>query len=134
MNIDKLDNYIAEHRKNTVRSSDFREYLVFLMNKYGFEKDSDLYNKANISRQVWSSSVMNYSKKDSYPLLNTLLKIAFALHCENQECKYLLKKAGITLSSSSVYNLIIRYCFENKIFDINDVNQLLETKGFEPII
>lgn len=32
------------------------------------------------------------------PSLNNLIKIMFALELNNHECKYLLKKAGYTLS------------------------------------
>ena len=45
--------------------------------------------------------------------------------------KYLLKKAGYTPSSASTYSLIIRYCIENKIYDLNKVNDYLEEYGFK---
>ena len=63
--------------------------------------------------------------------LETVLKLVFALRLNNQECKYLLKKAGYTLSSASTYSLIIRYCIENKIYDLNKVNDYLEEYGFK---
>ena len=96
------------------------------MNKYGFENASDLYNKANVSRQLWSSII----SEKSNPSLNVCLKLAFAMQITNHECKYLLKKAGYTLASSNEYALIIRYAIENKIYDIYDVNKLLEENGF----
>ena len=105
----------------------FISYLYELMNKYGFDKNSDLYNKANITRQNWSSIISGKST----PSLNTTLKIVFALKLNNHECKYLLKKAGYTLSSSSNYSLIIRYCIENNIYDLNTVNKYLTEYGFD---
>ena len=58
------------------------------------------------------------------------IKLVFALRLNNHECKYLLEKAGYTLSSASTYSLIIRYCIENKIYDLNKVNDYLEEYGF----
>jgi len=125
--MEALDKYIEQHRKNPKKTTSFVEYLYILMDKYGFENASDLYNKAGISRQLWSSII----SEKSNPSLNVCIKIALTLHVENNECKYLLKKAGYTLASSNKYALIIRYAIENKIYDIDDVNDLLTEYGYE---
>lgn len=125
--MESLNQFIQKHKANKEKSSSFVEYLYFLMDKYGFVNASDLYNKANISRQLWSSIISNKSN----PSLNVCLKIIFTLHVNNHECKYLLKKAGYTLASSNNFALIIRYAIENKIYDINKVNDLLEKNGYE---
>jgi transcriptional regulator with XRE-family HTH domain len=127
--MESLKEYISRHRVNKKKADDFVTYLYELMDKYGFDKNSDLYDKANISRQYWSKLI----NKERQPSLETTLKIVFALKLTNQECKYLLKKAGYTLASSSTYALIIRYCIENKIYDLNKVNDLLEEHGFKAI-
>lgn len=121
-----LQEFIKKHKTNTEKASSFIEYLYSLMDKYGFSNPADLYNKANISRQLWSSIISNKSN----PSLNVCLKLAFALKVNNHECKYLLKKAGYTLSSANDFALIIRYAIENKIYDIYKVNELLEQNGF----
>ena len=59
------------------------------------------------------------------------IKLLFARRLNNHECKYLLKKAGCTLSSASTYSLINRYCVENKIYDLNKVNDYLKEYGFK---
>ena len=122
----ELDEFIKQHKKNAEKSSDFNTYLFQLIDERGYKKDSDLYKKANISRQNWHKLISN----ESEPSLKTVLKLVFALELNNHECKYLLKTAGITLSSSSTYSLIIRYCIENKIYDLIKVNDLLEEYGF----
>lgn len=127
IDMNELEKYIKEHKVNKEKSQDFISYLYELMNKYGFDKNSDLYNKANITRQNWSSIISGKSTSS----LNTTLKIVFALKLNNHECKYLLKKAGYTLSSSSNYSLIIRYCIENNIYDLNTVNKYLTEYGFD---
>ena len=127
MKMEALEEFIAKHRSNKEKTLSFVEYLYSLMNKYGFDNPADLYNKANISRQLWSSIISGKSN----PSLNVCLKIAFALRVTNHECKYLLKKAGYTLASSNKFALIIRYAIENKIYDINEVNTLLENNGYK---
>lgn len=124
--METLSDFIAKHQSNKEKSSSFVEYLYTLMNKYGFENASDLYNRANISRQLWSSII----SEKSNPSLNVCLKIALTMKVTNHECKYLLKKAGYTLSSSNKYALIIRYAIENKIYSIEAVNDLLEKNGY----
>lgn len=124
--MESLKDYIDRHEANEERSKPFIDYLFYLMKKHGFEKDPDLYNKANISKQLWSSIISGKSK----PSLETTLKIVFALHASNRECKLLLKKVGFTLSSSSRLSLIIRYCLENEIYDLIEVNKYLEEYGY----
>ena len=125
--MESLEEFIKKHQASREKTFSFVEYLYSLMTKYGFDNPSDLYNKANISRQLWSSII----SEKSNPSLNVCLKIIFALKATNHECKYLLKKAGYTLASSNKFALIIRYAIENKIYDIDDVNNLLEKNGYE---
>ena len=127
--MESLKEFIKKHKPNDEKAKDFADYLYELMDKHGFDKNSDLYNKANISRQLWSSVI----SKKSEPSLNFTLKLVFTLHLNNHECKYLLKKAGFTLASSSDYALVIRYCIENKIYDIQKVNDYLEEMNLEII-
>lgn len=131
MPVDKSEilNFMNEHRKsedNPTKAKSFVEYLYFLMDKYNIDKSSDLYNKANISKQLWSSII----SEKSNPSINVCIKIVFALHASNKECKYLLKKAGYTLPSSSKYALIIRYYIEHQIFDLSELNDSLIEFGF----
>lgn len=93
------------------------------MDKYDFEKNSELCAKVNISKQVFSKII---SQKVN-PSLNTCFKLVFAMELNNHECKYLLKKAGYTLASLSLHSLVIRYCIENKIYDLYLVKYGLES-------
>ena len=125
--MEELKEFIKRHKVNEEKSKDFGMYLDTLMAKHGFKKDSELYNKANISKQSFSLII---SGKVT-PSLNSLVKIAFALEVDNHECKYLFKKAGYTLASSSDYALIIRYCIENKVYDLSKLNEYLIEYGYE---
>ena len=43
----------------------------------------------------------------------------------------IFKKAGFTLSSASKYSLIIRYALEHNIYDLNELNKILEEFGYQ---
>ena len=127
--MESLDQYLTRHKnRNKEKTDDFVLYLNSLLEDRGYVKDSDFYNKANITKQTWSNIMSGKT-----PSLNTLLKIVFTLKCNNHECKYIFKKAGLTLASHSEYNLIIRYCIENEIYDLYGVNQLLIEHGYKEI-
>lgn len=123
--MESLEQFIKRHRSNKDKASSFYGYLLELMDKYGFEKESDLYKKANISKEVWSYIKLGQKK----PSLKVCYKLVFALGVNNHECKYLLKKAGYTLASSNEYSLIIRYGIENKL-TVDEVNDLLRENGY----
>ena len=127
--METLEEYIKKHHRNDEKAKDFVMYLSELLEKHGYQKDSDFYNKAGISRQSWSVIMSGKSN----PSLNTALKIVFTLKLDNHECKYLLKKAGYTLASSSKFALIVRYFIENEIYDLLEVNEYLMSEGFDPI-
>lgn len=124
--MEDIKEFINKHRKTKEKSDDFVTYLFQLIDEKGYKKDSDVYNKANISRQVWHNVISRINP----PSLNFTLKVVFALELNNHECKYLLKKVGYTLASSSTYSLIIRYCIENKIYDLDKVNDYLTEFGY----
>lgn len=126
----ELDQYIKEHKQNIEKTMDFVSYLYLLMDKHGINKSSYLYNQALITKQTFSKII---SGKE-IPSVTTCVKFAFILKLDNHECKYLFKKAGYTLASSSTRNLIIRYCIENKIYDFDKLNQYLVKYHCKPII
>ncbi len=122
-----LEEFFQEHQKNDEKSQSFIEYLYFLMDKHQVKNSSEVYNNVLISRQLWSSIISGKSS----PSLKTCVKIALGMHLDNHECKYLLKKAGFTLSSANKFALVIRYAIENQIYDIYKVNELLLNNGCE---
>ena len=128
--MENLEEYLCRYKnRSKEKTDDFVLYISSLLTDRGYTKDSDFYNKANISKQTWSN-IMSLGKT---PSMNTLLKIVFTLRCNTHECKYIFKKAGLTLASHSEYNLIIRYCIENEIYDLYDVNVLLTNHGYKEI-
>ena len=62
-----------------------------------------------------------------------MVAFALALELNMEETELLLKKAGFTFSDSIVFDMIIRYCIENEIYDIFKVNDILFSFG-QPIL
>lgn len=55
------------------------------------------------------------------------IAICFGLDLNLAEARVLLKTVGYSLSNSSKSDLIIRYCFENDIYELSDINYILQT-------
>ena len=126
--METLEQYIAKHESNKEKSISYLDYLNQLLKKYGYDKKpSNMYNKVGISRSLWSSITTGKSQ----PSIDFTVRVVFGMHATNHECKYLLKKAGYTLASSSKYALIIRYCLDNHIYDLMEVNEYLMKYGYD---
>ena len=84
--------------------------------------DPEVYKKANIDRKHF-----NHIKntKDYRPKKKTVVALAIGMKLNIKETNTLLERAGFVLTSASKFDLIIRYCIENKIYNIFDVNELL---------
>ena len=91
-------------------------------------KDSDVYNKVHIDRRLFSKIRSN---KDYHPSKETVLLLAFALELSESEMEQLLDSASYSLPRNNHYDLIIRFCFINKIYNIMNVNDLLDEYNCE---
>ncbi len=127
--MENLEESINKKRSHE-KSVSLGEYINELMGKHGYETASELYANAGISKQAFYKILSDGKYR---PSLETMIRLALALKLDTHECKYLLKKASYTLASSSKFSLIVRYCIENKIYDIDKVNEILEKEGFEKI-
>ncbi len=85
-------------------------------------KDSDVYNKARIDRRLFSKirSDINY-----HPSKETVILLALALELSEYEVEDLLESASYSLPKNTTYDLIIRFCFKECIYDINQINEFL---------
>ena len=110
---------IDEKLKN--KGATFQEHLFRIIDRRGL-KDSEVYKKANIDRKHFSKIKSNVNYSPSKP---TVLAFAIALELNLDETLDLLARAGMTLSRSSEFDIILEYCIENKITDIMDINCIL---------
>lgn len=127
--MENLEESINKKRSHE-KSISLGEYINELMGKHGYETATELYTNAGISKQAFYKILSDTKYR---PSLETMIRLALALKLDSHECKYLLKKASYTLASSSKFSLIIRYCIENEIYEIDKVNEILEKEGFERI-
>ena len=65
---------------------------------------------------------------ESYvPKKENVIKLCLALSLKKDEVEKLLDSAGDSLCTNNKFDLIISFCLENHIYDINIVNDYLYT-------
>lgn len=114
----KVENYINENNKE----NKFQELLFKYIDDRNL-KDSDVYNRVHIDRRLFSKirSYINY-----HPSKETVILLGLSLKLNEQEIEKLLNSASYSLPKNNIYDLIIRFCFIEGIYEISDINDLLE--------
>ena len=115
IDINDLENRLKEKDESYV------EMLLSLIDEKGMT-DADCYNKAQINKANFNKikNIEGYKAKK-----NTLIALGLALELTQEIMNDLLKKAGYALTNSSKFDLIIEYCIEHRLYDINQINMLL---------
>jgi O-acetyl-ADP-ribose deacetylase (regulator of RNase III) len=83
--------------------------------------DPEVYRRANIDRRVFAA----IRRPNYQPSKNTAMCLAIALELSLDVTLDLLGRAGLTLSPSSVQDLIVTYFIKEKIYDIHKINEAL---------
>ena len=99
----------------------FTETLLKLIDRTG-KKDSDIYKRANISKQHFSKIRNNPAYK---PTKATAIALALALELDVAQTNDLIGRAGFTLSNSCKFDVIIRYFIEQRNFNVVEINVAL---------
>ena len=99
----------------------FSETLLTLIDQSG-RKDSHIYNRANVSRQHFSKIRKNPEYK---PTKATAIAFAIALELDLAQTRDLIGRAGYALTSSSIFDVIVMYFIEHKIYDLYQINLAL---------
>lgn len=99
----------------------FTETLLKLIDKAG-KKDSEVYKKANLSKQHFSKIRNNPHYKPTKP---TAIALALALELDLDATKDLIGRAGYALTNSSKFDLIIRYFIEQGNYNVVEINCVL---------
>lgn len=86
-------------------------------------KDSDVYNKVHIDRRLFSKirSDVNY-----HPSKETVILLGLSLELNENEIESLLESASYSLPKNNYYDLIIRFCFKERIYDLKTINDFLD--------
>lgn len=126
----ELEEYHSESEKNisTFIENNVNNYnnfqtTLFKMIDERNLKDSDVYNKVHIDRRLFSKI---RSDKNYHPSKETIILLGISLELNEIEIEELLDSASYSLPKNNYYDLIIRFCFINKIYKLTDINELLE--------
>ena len=106
----------------------FSQRLLRMIDERGMT-DAEAYNKAFVDRRHFSKirNDVNYT-----PSKKVVLAFSIALELSMDEAKDLLNCAGFALSRSSKTDIIVAYCLQNRMYDMFEVNDLLDAYG-QPI-
>ncbi|MCF0151035.1 MAG: helix-turn-helix transcriptional regulator [Firmicutes bacterium] len=83
--------------------------------------DAQLYKKAQVSRATFNKIIRGQSQ----PGKSSACALVLALELAPDQAEGLLQKAGISLSDNNDFDLIIRFCLEKGLYDIDTVNDIL---------
>lgn len=105
----------------TETDAGFSETLLKLIDKTG-KKDSEIYTKANLSRQHFSKIRNNPLYQPTKP---TAIALALALELNMEQTRDLIGRAGYALTNSSKFDVIIMYFIRQKNYNLFDINAAL---------
>lgn len=99
----------------------FSEALLALVDERGLT-DAQVYRRANLSRQLFSKI---RSRPDYRPSKPTAVALALALGLTLPQTQELLAHAGLTLSRSSKFDVIVEFYLARGVHDVMAVNEAL---------
>ena len=99
----------------------FSETLLKLIDRTG-KKDSEIYTRANVSRQHFSKIRNNPGYRPTKP---TAIAFAIALELDLEKTRDLIGRAGYALTNSSIFDVIIMYFIERGNYDLFEINAAL---------
>jgi len=115
----KIDNLMDQLEET------FSQRLLRMIDERGMT-DSEVYARAYVDRRHFSKirKDVNY-----VPNKKTVLAFTIALELSLDEAKDLLASAGFALSRSSKTDIIVAYFLQNKIYDMFEINDVLDAYG-----
>lgn len=116
LNDKSIDDFIDNEKDN----NNFQKLLFELIDSKNL-KDSDVYNKVNIDRRLFSK----IRNENYHPSKETIILLGISLNLSVDELEKLLESASYSLPKNNVYDLIIRFCFINNIYDLDTINGFL---------
>ncbi len=109
----------------------FKNQLINYIDQKGYRRDSHFYQKCGITRQHFSKIV---GWRKMIPQKKTVIVMALVLNLTIEEAEEFLSSANYHLSEYNKTDIVVRYCLENEIYSLEDVNEALEIFEEEPLI
>lgn len=119
----------VEWYSNHNNPSSYSQIVLCYLNDSKTDKDT-LCEKYQLERTYFSKLADN---PKYHPSKGEALILCFAFHLNYEEARALLKSADFILSSSEKQDLIIRYFLENNLFNLNDLNYVLNHFDFPSV-
>ncbi len=115
--------YSASSLEDLIKNMDcsFSEMLLELIDKSGMT-DSQVYNKANIDRRLFSKI---RSDRLYRPSKVTAMAFALALELDMDTTRELIGKAGYSMTHSSKFDIIIEYFIQRGNYNVFEINEIL---------
>lgn len=117
-----MNNKLKEYL-NQNKTSSFSELLFTFIDKKGLT-DAEVYKKVSMDRRLFSKIRCN---ENYIPKKDNIIKLCLALSLKKDEVNQLLDSAGYSLCTSNSFDLVILFCLENNIYDINIIYDYLYT-------
>ena len=129
------EDFLEEHenrlaRRLRHRSDTFSEYLMFLIQEKNME-NTEVYKRAIVSKKIFSKIKNNV---DYHPQKLTALCLCVGAMLNLDESRDLLARAGYALSPCDKTDIIFSYFIENEIYDMIELDIMLEEHGLPCII
>lgn len=116
-----INTYINENKDEDT----FQTKLFKLIDERGL-KDSDVYNEVDIDRRLFSKIRSN---REYHPSKETIILLGLGLELNEIEIEELLESASYSLPMNTTFDLIVRFCFKEHIYDVSTVNEFLYDHG-----
>lgn len=119
---DPSEEYILDSiKKKRIFEKSFSELLLHYIDLSGLT-DIEVYKNAFIDKRIFSKIRSN---KNYHPSFGTITLFALALELTSSEFENLLHSASYSLPQNSYINITLKYCFDNKIYNVCKVNELV---------
>jgi hypothetical protein len=121
--MEAVDKFVQNNRK--------METFPVLLNRLREEKNMKpqaLYKKAFIDRKLYSQIM---GKRHYQPSKKTTIAFGLALELPYENFKIFLQSAGFSLNHNDEFDLVIKYCVQNGIYEIIKINEMLETRNLQ---
>lgn len=105
--------------------------LYRFMDERGIQNAAKLYSKAGVTKSTFSKLISGTSKK---PSMETAVGLAMALELPYEDAISFFASAGIALSKSSAFDIIVDYYLKKGNYDIWDLDVQLVKNGYKSIL